>query len=392
MTYTPFASDTFTNVAAGTTNFTITWEYTYNPYYTDTDAVKATVNGAAWTVSSVSGSTVTLASGIPANATVIIYRETDLSENVITFNAGSTLKSEDLNSDFDQLLFASQEFRDTDESLQTQITGISNSINDLIVFVETATVATLNTIAGGLTTADAGKAYEVLNSTNIDSAANPVVNNLPANVTWDSAVQTKVKWNGTSWDYVIYTPANPDVRYAFKSGYTFTGDINIPATTSSTPSTAAVTKAYVDALSSVYVDVTGDTMTGDLIIPTTTSGTSNSAAVTKLYVDTAVAGSISNTTYTYTSSSVTGGANLTLTGSDSSTNSVKLEGAGLVNITQASNVVTLSVGNSAFIENTRTVTSSYSIAAGNGAHSVGPISVNGGAVVTVPSTSLLIII
>tara|TARA_B100000073_G_scaffold267551_2_gene227146 strand:- start:744 stop:1922 length:1179 start_codon:yes stop_codon:yes gene_type:complete len=392
MTYTPFASDTFTNVAAGTTNFTITWEYTYNPYYTDTDAVKATVNGAAWTVSSVSGSTVTLASGIPANATVIIYRETDLSENVITFNAGSTLKSEDLNSDFDQLLFASQEFRDIDESLQTQITGISNSINNLIVFVETATVATLNTIAGGLTTADAGKAYEVLNSTSIDSAANPVVNNLPANVTWDSTIQTKVKWNGASWDYVIYAPANPDVRYAFKSGDTFTGDINIPATTSSTPSTAAVTKAYVDALSSVYVDVAGDTMTGDLIIPTTTSGTSNSAAVTKLYVDTAVAGSVSNTTYTYTSSSVTGGANLTLTGSDSSTNSVKLEGAGLVNITQASNVVTLSVGNSAFIENTRTVTSSYSIAAGNGAHSVGPISVNSGATVTVPSTSLLIII
>ena len=431
MTYTPFASNTFTNVAAGTTNFTITWEYTYNPFYSDTDAVKATVNGASHTVSSVSGSTVTLAAGIPANATVIIFRETDLSDNVINFNAGSTLKSEDLNSDFDQLLFASQEFRDTDESLQVQVTGISNSINNLIVFTETATVATLNTIAGGLTTADAGKAYEILNSTSIDTSANPVVNNLPANVTWDSTLQTKVKWNGTSWDYVIYVPANPDVRYVFKSGDTFTGDVNLPATTASTPSTAAVTKAYVDALSTtyvdvagdtmtgdlnipattsgtastaavtkayvdalstVYVDVAGDTMTGDLIIPSTTGSTTNNAAVTKQYVDTAVAGSIANTTYTYTSSSVTGGANLTLTGSDSSTNSVKLEGAGLVNISQASNVVTLSVGGSAFIENTRTVTSSYSIAAGNGAHSVGPITVNSGATVTVPSTSLLIII
>ena len=392
MTYTPFASNTFTNVAAGTTNFTITWEYTYNPFYSDTDAVKATVNGASHTVSSVSGSTVTLAAGIPANATVIIFRETDLSDNVINFNAGSTLKSEDLNSDFDQLLFSSQEFRDTDVSLQTQVTGIANSINNLIVFVETATVSSLNTVAGGLTTDDAGKAYEVLNSTSIDTSANPVVNNLPANVVWDSTLQTKVKWNGASWDYVIYVPANPDVRYVFKTGDTFTGDVNLPATTASTPSTAAVTKAYVDALSTTYVDVTGDTMTGDLIIPSTTGGTSNSAAVTKLYVDNAVAGSISNTTYTYTSSSVTGGANLTLTGSDSSTNSVKLEGAGILNISQASNVVTLSVGNSAIIENTRTVTSSYSIAAGNGAHSVGPITVNSGATVTVPSTSLFIII
>lgn len=285
MTYTPFASNTFTNVAAGTTNFTITWEYTYNPFYSDTDSVKATVNGASYTVSSVSGSTVTLAAGIPANATVIIFRETDLSDNVINFSAGSTLKSEDLNSDFDQLLFSSQEFRDTDVSLQLQVTGIANSINNLIIFTETATVSSLNAIAAGFTASDTGKAFEVLNSTSIDTSANPIINGLPSNVAWDSTLQTKVKWNGASWDYVIYVPANPDVRYVFKTGDTFTGDVNLPATTASTPATAAVTKAYVDALSTTYVDVAGDTMTGVLNIPATTSGTANTAAVTKAYVD-----------------------------------------------------------------------------------------------------------
>jgi hypothetical protein len=388
MTYTPYASNTFTNVAANTTLFTITWGYVYNPYYIDTAAVKATVNGADWTVSSVSGSTITLATGIPANATVIIYRSTDITDNVVNFTAGSTLKSEDLNSDFDQLLFSAQEAKDTEASLQTQVDGINSSIASLIVYLPLADVAALNTTAGGLTPTDVGKAYEVQNSTNINTAASPVVNNLPSGVEWDSGILTRVQWSGTAWNYKVYLAANPDTRYANIAGDTFTGDVNIPATTASTPSTAVVTKAFIEA---TYVDVAGDTMTGNLLVPTTTGSTPSTAVVTKQYVDNAIAGE-TNTTYTYASSDTSGGVNLTLTGSDSTTNSIKLQGTSNLGVTQTSNVVTLDVGGNPFVENTRTVTANYTITAGRGATSVGPLSFNSGVTVTVPSTSKLIIL
>jgi hypothetical protein len=388
MTYTPYASNTFTNVGANTTLFTITWTYVYNPYYIDTAAVKATVNGADWTVSSVSGSTITLATGIPANATVIIYRSTDITDNVVNFTAGSTLKSEDLNSDFDQLLFSAQEAKDTEASLQTQVDGIVSSIADLIVYLPLADVAALNTTAGGLTPTDVGKAYEVQNSTNINTAASPVVNNLPTGVVWDSGILTRVQWSGTAWNYKVYLAANPDTRYANIAGDTFTGDVNIPATTASTPSTAVVTKAFIEA---TYVDVAGDTMTGNLLVPTTTGSTPSTAVVTKQYVDNAIAGE-TNTTYTYASSDTSGGVNLTLTGSDSTTNSIKLQGTSNLGVTQAGNVVTLDVGGNPFVENTRTVTANYTITAGRGATSVGPLSFNSGVTVTVPSTSKLIIL
>lgn len=388
MTYTPYASNTFTNVAANTTLFTITWVYVYNPYYIDTAAVKATVNGADWTVSSVSGSTITLATGIPANATVIIYRSTDITDNVVNFTAGSTLKSEDLNSDFDQLLFSAQEAKDAEASLQSQVDGINSSIASLIVYLPLADVAALNTTAGGLTPTDVGKAYEVQNSTNINTAASPVVNNLPSGVEWDSGILTRVQWSGTAWNYKVYLAANPDTRYANIAGDTFTGDVNIPATTASTPSTAVVTKAFIEA---TYVDVAGDTMTGNLLVPTTTGSTPSTAVVTKQYVDNAIAGE-TNTTYTYASSDTSGGVNLTLTGSDSTTNSIKLQGTSNLGVTQTSNVVTLDVGGNPFVENTRTVTANYTITAGRGATSVGPLSFNSGVTVTVPSTSKLIIL
>ena len=48
-------------------------------------------------------------------------------------------------------------------------------------------------------------------------------------------------------------------------------------------------------------------------------------------------------------------------------------------------------GDAVFYENTRTVTTSYSITAGSGAHTVGPLVINSGQTVTVPSNSHLVI-
>jgi hypothetical protein len=51
-----------------------------------------------------------------------------------------------------------------------------------------------------------------------------------------------------------------------------------------------------------------------------------------------------------------------------------------------------SVASGAIYENTRTITSNYTITAGNGAESVGPITISSGVAVTVPSTSRWVIL
>ena len=48
-------------------------------------------------------------------------------------------------------------------------------------------------------------------------------------------------------------------------------------------------------------------------------------------------------------------------------------------------------GDSVFYENSLTVTTSYTISADSGAHAVGPLTINSGQTVTVPSTSHLVI-
>jgi hypothetical protein len=51
-----------------------------------------------------------------------------------------------------------------------------------------------------------------------------------------------------------------------------------------------------------------------------------------------------------------------------------------------------SVASGAIYENTRTITANYTITAGNGAESVGPITISSGVAVTVPSTSRWVIL
>ena len=299
MTYTPYASNTFTNVAANTTNFTITWT---NPYYLENIAVKATVNGLDWVVEAVSGTTVTLATGIEAGATVVIYRDTDISDNEVNFFPGSTLKSEDLNENFDQLLFAVQELSDNDVIIENEIDGILESLQDVVLWTTIPDVTALNAAAGPLTSEDVGKRYQLADSTGIDTQANPVVNDLPSGVSWDSDLITRVVWNGTEWDYSVYVSQNSDVR---------------------------------------YVNRAGDSMLGNLTVPTTNNLTPSNAAVTKQYVDNLVAGDSGDTTYTLSAESIGSGARLNLTDNNTppTVDFVNLiEGSGIILDTSGDNI------------------------------------------------------
>ena len=124
-----YAQNIFTTTSPNETNFVITWTA---PYYMTTADVKAEVDKVAWTVVSVSGTNVTLATGIPVDSTVRIYRETDVSSNEVDFLAGSPFRAGDVNENFNQTLFAVQEALTSDENHEADIDRIDGIITSIL--------------------------------------------------------------------------------------------------------------------------------------------------------------------------------------------------------------------------------------------------------------------
>lgn len=223
-----YAQNIFTTTQPNETNFVITWT---PPYYVNTNDVKAEVDEVAWTVVAVSGTNVTLATGIPTGSEVRIYRETDISDNQVNFLPGSPFRAEDVNADFDQILFGLQEAITADYNIDLEIDDINVKIENLlqivnnsIQYVQLADVAALD--AAALTNPGNLKGYEVLDSTGI-TAANPEVFGLPPQagdgtgedpvngVYWNSNVRTRVVWDSLNvrWLFLSYYSADPDNRY-----------------------------------------------------------------------------------------------------------------------------------------------------------------------------------
>ena len=87
-----------------TTNFSFTF-----PYIKTAD-VKAKIDGVNTTAFTLANATTVSFTTAPSNgAAIIIFRDTDNDEKTATFFAGSAVKAEDLNNNFDQVLFTAQE-------------------------------------------------------------------------------------------------------------------------------------------------------------------------------------------------------------------------------------------------------------------------------------------
>ena len=113
-----------------TTNYSFTF-----PYLKTTD-VKASINGTVTTAFTLANATTVQFNSAPANSSSIrIYRETDDSNLQATFYAGSSIRSSDLNDNFTQTLYVSQESNnkiDTawtsgDETIDSTETWVSNN-------------------------------------------------------------------------------------------------------------------------------------------------------------------------------------------------------------------------------------------------------------------------
>ncbi len=111
------------------TNYSFTF-----PYLKTTD-IKASINGTATTAFTLANATTVQFNTAPANSAAIrIYRETDDSKLEATFFAGSAIKSSDLNDNFNQNLYVTQESNNKidaawttgDETIISTETWVSN--------------------------------------------------------------------------------------------------------------------------------------------------------------------------------------------------------------------------------------------------------------------------
>ena len=255
---------------------TVLFSFTF-PYLDQAD-VKVSLNGVDTTAYTLANATTVQMNTAPGvGVGVRVYRATDIDDASATFFPGSAIRSEDLNRNFDQILYVSQETRtfaeSTDSSaIQAQVTSAVNTANAANTTANNAST-TANGIAGTANTA-------LSNSTAAVTTANSAV-------TTANAAQATA--NGISATAnAAQTTANAALP---RSGGTMTGSIafaglQTTATTSS-PSIvqlsnsisstsevlAATPKAVKDAkddavstaatgAASIYLPRAGGTMTG----------------------------------------------------------------------------------------------------------------------------------
>ena len=143
MTYSPFTA----TGDGSTTAYSIAFDYI------NTSDVKATVNNVATTAFTVSGSTVTFTTAPPSGQAIKIFRSTDNVTIQSDFQSGSALRAVDLNDNFTQLLYVTQESTDTSDEANTDAaaavvtansasTAATNAVNTANAASTAATSAT----------------------------------------------------------------------------------------------------------------------------------------------------------------------------------------------------------------------------------------------------------
>ena len=242
MTYSPFTA----TGNGSTTAYSIAFDYI------NSSDVKAKVNNVVTTAFSVSGSTVTFTTAPPSGQSIVIYRTTDNATIQADFQSGSALRSVDLNDNFTQLLYVTQESTDTSDEASTEaaaavVTADSASnaaINAVNVATAASTAATNATNAANAATSAStlatGTANQALsNSTIAVNTANQ------ADIDATAAVNASTTASNNATNAVtVATAADGNATTALNNS---TSAVNTATTASGNATTALNTANQADA-------------------------------------------------------------------------------------------------------------------------------------------------
>jgi hypothetical protein len=183
--------------------------------YLDTSDIDVYVNGVLQTITTqyffANATTVEFVTAPSNGATVLLDRSTDDTALQATFFPGSAIRAADLNFNFDQVLYLSQETANSAANqstagLQTQITAATNTANTAITTANAAD-ATANGIAGTANSAlvNANAAVVTANAASV-TAANA---DATANAIAATANAALPKSGGTMTGVITYVAAQP---------------------------------------------------------------------------------------------------------------------------------------------------------------------------------------
>ena len=188
--------------------------------YLETSDINVYLNGVLQTITThfsfANATTVEFVAAPSAGVAVLLDRSTDDTALQATFFPGSSIKANDLNLNFDQVLYLSQETANSAANqstagLQAQITTATDTANTAITTANAAS-ATANGIASTANTALANAAVVTANAasvtaTNADTTANAISATASSALTAANAALPKA--GGTMTGVITYAAAQP---------------------------------------------------------------------------------------------------------------------------------------------------------------------------------------
>tara|TARA_Y100000401_G_C8321223_1_gene225356 strand:- start:158 stop:2461 length:2304 start_codon:yes stop_codon:yes gene_type:complete len=244
-------------------NSTVDFAFTF-PYLKSTD-IKVSLDSVVQTLTTHytlhNATTIRFGSAPGTGVTVKIYRETAGDELTATFYPGSAIRSADLNDNYTQNLYVTQEAKNNTDDATTTANNALTQANLSVPYTLVANKAALLAASP-----DAGDMYEVTDTTNIDTSSGGTItwvtstgasDTLPSGVTWDSGLTAKMKYYSTTnkWEFVKYWANDPEGRYVFTAGDTATGNIILD-------NDKEIRFNEADANGSAYVGIKGATDKG----------------------------------------------------------------------------------------------------------------------------------
>jgi hypothetical protein len=310
---------------------TVLFSFTF-PYLETTD-IKVSVNGAITTAYTLANATTIQFNTAPANGAAIrIYRVTDDAALAAQFYPGSAIRSQDLNDNFTQNLYVTQESnRDATSAISTANTALTNS-NTAITTANSATatantassnasaaVATANTASSNASAAvatantassNAAAAVATANtaSSNASTALSTANATAAAQTVLEGNVYNRTELDGGQLDNRYYTETEADARFY---------NVNTESITSTVPWTNSdgfvATTAAIEARVITLVDEVGGfvPISSHTQFPTSNPDINNNAGTV---VSIANVSGLTHSGGTSTNATTTGSTAVTITG------------------------------------------------------------------------------
>jgi hypothetical protein len=276
----------------------------------------------------------------------------------------------------------------TANAAQADATNAIAAVSAALLYVIVANVAAIPT-----TSLTNNQGIQVTNTTGLESFT--PLSGIPVGFVGSAALYARIRYSTStsSWVWVDYAANDPEGRYLAKTGGTMTGALVLSG--APTVGLNPTTKTYVDAADSTLTTAAaaaqttanaalpkaGGAMTGDITLNAQSDLRFADADSSNWVAFQAPATVATNVTWTLpaTDASVSGYA-------------LKSDGSGQLSWGLAGGGALGSGANQIFYENDQTVTGNYSITAGKNAMTAGPVTVNSGVTVTVPTGSFWSII